>query len=543
MHREGQLGDPGPPRQGILQGKASGGGVADGGFGTQVVAAVDQQMGLALRHQRQIAQLPAAVPRQGGRPHQAGGAVAEQIHAGHLGAGVDRRERRQGRHGAPAVARLVEGQPHALAMQVDQIGGAAAVDVRQQQAPRIEQFRMVEQGRVVHRHLGAEPPVAQIRPIADLLASLPGADAHHIRQPVAAHIRQVQALAPIGEQHPRPLLLIPGQRHSLALAESFLRQGAMPHQRLPRAQQQVGVAIAIEVDEAQVGVVEVEVGQLAEGFEGLPALPAVMGVEPRQRPAEGHQIRPAIALQIQHLRPRRQAHGRPAGHGFQRREGGHRLPAIGPQPLADRAQVALVDPFPRLLAEEAWQSLAVQIQPAIGAAIQADRQVLQAGGIHRLQPLAQPRLAVAELQRRQIPAAGASVLLLPARLHHLAQEAVDRPCGQAGIVPVVVEEAGAAHHALVARLGWKLLAGGLVGDVVQHQHPLAAAAGAHLKTGAVAGEGIGPIGPGPLRHRGGIGLIQLAVVEAHLKQPVGGCVARRLGSCAQVAGALAVCRQ
>ena len=87
---------------------------------------------------------------------------------------------------APAVAGLVEVEAHAVAVQVDDVGGAGAVDVGQADALVVELVRVVEPGRVVHRDLGAEAAVAQVGPVADLAV----ADAHEVGQAVAATCRR-----------------------------------------------------------------------------------------------------------------------------------------------------------------------------------------------------------------------------------------------------------------------------------------------------------------------------------------------------------------
>ena len=451
---------------------------------------------------------------------------------------MDGREHLQGHHFTPTVSSLVEIQPHPFSVQIDQICGAAAVDISQQQSFGIKQLGMVEQGRVVHRHLRPEAPVAEIRPVADLAAVHAGADAHYIRLPITAHVRQVDAFGSIGEHHPWPLLLLPRQRHPLGALKPLLLQGAVPYEHIALTNQQVGRAVTIEIDEVQVGVAEVDVRYLAERAERLPALGAVVLIDARQWSAEIHHIRQAISGQIKDLGPGRQAHVRLAGHCFQRREGGHIGLLVAAQPLAHRAEVALVEPSPRVLRQDPRRSLTMQIHPAVVGAIEADRQVFEAGGIHEFHCLAHGGLAIAELQRWQRFGGDGAALLLPPPLHHLAEEAVNGFCGERGVDLVVVGELGAAHHALVTLLSSPAATGGLIRDVVQHQHPLTAAARAHLEATAVAGEGIRAVEPGLHRGAGGVGFVQLPVVEAHLEQPIGGGVAWGSGQIAQAPGAL-----
>ena len=89
---------------------------------------------------------------------------------------VDAREDWQRMRLAPAVAGLVEVQLHAVAPEVDDVGGAGPVDVGEANAPLVELIGRIEVGRVVHRYLGAEAAVAQVGPVADLAV----ADAHQV---------------------------------------------------------------------------------------------------------------------------------------------------------------------------------------------------------------------------------------------------------------------------------------------------------------------------------------------------------------------------
>ena len=71
---------------------------------------------------------------------------------------------------------------------------------------------------------------------------------------------------------------------------------------------------------------------------------------------------------------------------------------------------------------------------------------------------------------------------------------------------------------------------------MQHQHPLATPAGAHLEARAVTGKGVQAIQPGLFRVACWVVRIKLAVVEAHLKQPVGRRIRWRIGQIAQLPG-------
>ena len=88
--------------------------------------------------------------------------------------------------------------------EIDDVGGAGAVDVRQPDAPRVELVGPVEARRAVHRHLGAEPAIAEIGPVADLAV----AHAHDVGQPVAATCRRDRSSACLREHHARAALLV-----------------------------------------------------------------------------------------------------------------------------------------------------------------------------------------------------------------------------------------------------------------------------------------------------------------------------------------------
>ena len=63
----------------------------------------------------------------------------------------------------------------------------------------LEQVRRVEPRRVVHRDLGAEAAVAEVRPVADLAV----ADAHEVGEAVAGHVGEEDRLRAVGEDQPR----------------------------------------------------------------------------------------------------------------------------------------------------------------------------------------------------------------------------------------------------------------------------------------------------------------------------------------------------
>ena len=77
-----------------------------------------------------------------------------------------------------------------------------------------------------------------------------------------------------------------------------------------------------------------------------------------------------------------------------------RSPSLGS--AVDRAEVALVEPGAGLLGEDAGDAFAIQIDPLVARAVQADGQVLQALGVDLLRlSSCTIGLAVLELERRQ----------------------------------------------------------------------------------------------------------------------------------------------
>ena len=206
---------------------------------------------------------------------------------------------------APAVARLVEVETHAVAVQVDDVGGAGAVDVGQADALLVELIRVVEPGRVVHRDLGAEAAVAEIGPVADLAV----ADAHQVGEAVAGHVGEVDGLGAVGEDEARAFLFVQRLRDAPGRAEAFLGQRRVPDEGVVFGDQHVGVAVAVEIDELQVGVAHVAVEARGEGAERLPALGLVVLVEAGHRAVQDDQVGLAVAGQVHELPRRRSGRG------------------------------------------------------------------------------------------------------------------------------------------------------------------------------------------------------------------------------------------
>ncbi len=274
-------------------------------------------MRLLPAHQIDVAHRPPRIARQRRRPDQAGGAVAEQVGGDDGDEVVHAREDAQELRRAPAVAGLVEVEAHAVAVQVDDVGGAGAVDVGQPDALVVELVRVVEVGRVVHGDLGAEAAVAQVGPVADLAV----ADAHQVGEAVAAQVGEIDGLGAVGKDQPRAFFFVQRLRDAAGRAEALLGQRGVPDEGVVFADQHVGVAVAVQVDELQVGVARVAVEARGEGAEGLPAFVVVVLVEAGHGAVQHHQIGLAVAGEVHELRlPAGQGEVGFGGDAFQRRE-------------------------------------------------------------------------------------------------------------------------------------------------------------------------------------------------------------------------------
>ena len=107
-----------------------------------------------------------------------------------------------------------------VAGQVEDVGGARAIDVGQPDAARVEDIGRVEPRRVVHADLGAEAAVAEVRPVGDLAI----AHANDVGQPVAGEVGEKDRLRGVGEHDARAGLFVEHLLRALRRAEARLRQ-------------------------------------------------------------------------------------------------------------------------------------------------------------------------------------------------------------------------------------------------------------------------------------------------------------------------------
>src|SRR5215471_16620243 len=116
--------------------------------------------------------------RQRRRPHQAASAIAKQIENVNADCVVEWRRDVQRLARSEGIPRLVEVDLHPIGCEVDDVGGAGAVDVCEAEASSVEQIRVLVPWRVVYRDLAAKPPITEIRPVTGLAV----ADANDIGQ-------------------------------------------------------------------------------------------------------------------------------------------------------------------------------------------------------------------------------------------------------------------------------------------------------------------------------------------------------------------------
>jgi hypothetical protein len=123
------------------------------------------------------------------------------------------------------------------------------------------------------------------------------------------------------------------------------------------------MAVAVQIHELEIGVAQIAVQTRSERAEGLPALGLVVFVEAGGRAFHHDHIGLAVTGQVHEVGAAAQGDVGLEGDGFERGE--LRL-------VVQRTQVALVEPGAGLLGEDAGDAFAVQIGPAVRAAVQAN---------------------------------------------------------------------------------------------------------------------------------------------------------------------------
>ncbi len=256
---------------------------------------------------------------------------------------------------------MVEVEDGRVRVQVQNVGDARPVEVREPDALGIEALWSIEPRRAVHRNLGPEARVAEVGPITDLAV----ANAHEIREAVAAHVREEDRLRRVGEGDARSLLLVQPVAHALGRGEAVLAQRAVPDEGLVLGHHEVGQPVPGEIEEANIRVVPRHVRRRRERPEGVPVVFPGSFDDAGQLRVGDDDVQVPVAREIH------EAMGAPLGDRRTRRHGPHHAEASAPE-------VALVRPGARLLGEHARQALAVEIDPLMGGAPDALRKVLEA---------------------------------------------------------------------------------------------------------------------------------------------------------------------
>ncbi len=266
------------------------------------------------------------------------------------------------------------------------------------------------------------------------------------------------------------------------------------------------MAVAGEIDKAKVGIVPGNVGQRNEGPVGVPILFLGAFIKSGRWAIKLDKVELAIPRQVQEFRTSLRCYGQ-RGHAGD---------------LAKRAKAAvspirLVIPAPSLTGENTRNAFPIQVHPLIDSIIQALGQILQTLPIQRLHLVVDSCFAVFELQRRE----GFLDVAIPVHsivpgLDNRKQARIDGITGVGGILLVGIGEVGGTHQAIISSS-----TAGRMGEMMEHEHPLAQPVGAHLEAGAIGRERIGADGPGGGFVRSGSVLVMLAIVEDDFEEPIG----------------------
>jgi hypothetical protein len=166
-----------------------------------------------------------------------------------------------------AVSVLVEIDTNTIRAKIKNVRRPRAIGVRKVNAPLIKRSGIVKPGCVVKSDLGPESSVADIGPVTNLSV----ANAHQIRQPVAGHVGDIDGFRAVRENKARTVLFPEGMRNAISLSEAFLGHRFEPSgEGLVFRKENVGMAIAGEVEEAKIGILPIDFGQRCERAQPVP---------------------------------------------------------------------------------------------------------------------------------------------------------------------------------------------------------------------------------------------------------------------------------
>ncbi len=252
---------------------------------------------------------------------------------------------------------------------------------------------------MVHGDLGAEAAITQVGPVAHLTV----ADAGEVGQAIAGQIGEEDRLGTVGKDEFGSLFLVEGLEHPLRRAETGFGERGVPAEGIVFSDQQVGVAVAGEVDELEIGIVPIQDGQRGERREGLPVLVHGALIEAGCGTLELDHVELTVASEIKKLWPpptQGGERGLPSDYPDRTEARRWRFLAIL-DPEVDGTQVTLVKPTPGLLGQDARETFAIQIHPLVARTVETVRQIFEALGVDLPDRFVDGRLAVFEFQRRE----------------------------------------------------------------------------------------------------------------------------------------------
>ena len=150
-------------------------------------------------------------------------------------------------------------------------------------------------GAAVHRHLRAEPPVADVRPVARLAVAHPD----DVGEAVPGHVGGEDRLRPVGEDDRRGFLLVPAGADLLGVAEAGPGRASRETCTSVLGDEDVREPVAGHVDEPDVRIRPVDCGQRGELPQRL-ELPIGGALEvARDGLIERHHVEPPAARQVE----------------------------------------------------------------------------------------------------------------------------------------------------------------------------------------------------------------------------------------------------